>query len=222
MKAEIRYKVSRNKHFNYWFIVVVTLLVIVLGVGLYWMHSAMNISESIITGTVDKAQIKEAVTETKSVEDSSVSEEALAPIHATQTYVVFLPDYESPYLKRRVVSGQRTEEPIKKVETLLDSLKSFSGGRLFDVSPVRSVFFYNQRLVLDLNAELLPQFQDSDMRSIQTLYAIVNSLLSNLPQEEVYILFGGEVPSVLDTGFDFSQPLRQNMNLVRKPEKNDE
>lgn len=83
-------------------------------------------------------------------------------------------------------------------------------------STLRGIFVSERNEVfVDLDPSIRAAHPGGTMQELMTVYAIVNAVLTNLPNlQEVQILIGGQEADTLAGHVDLRRPLRKNESLI--------
>jgi hypothetical protein len=215
----LKYKRKRNKNFFRNIIIAFSIVVLLpVSLSLFFLFRTtidINIEDKTepITETAANNQpkaVKKALNETK--ETLKAEKENVRTLRNIRSFFIYQAQNRIPFLQKE---EKQPEIEIKDyndlVGWLLTSLKSENKHRLLNTDkPLRAVYVYEETLIVDLNIDVLEIFKNSRLKETQVLYAMVNSLLINLPYDRIRFLFGGRNPDANETKFCFERELRFN------------
>jgi hypothetical protein len=129
---------------------------------------------------------------------------------------IYLPASTPPFLREVLVDGDETLRLDLRAVRILQEITGRSDRGVWTIPPsLRAAYIYKDHLMIDLDEQCASLFRSGDLKSLQLLYSLVNSLLQSLKQEKVFILFGGRLLEE-NMGYDFSSALHFNPALVRE------
>lgn len=215
----LKYKREKNK--NFFRNVIITFSVIVLlpvSLSLFFLfRTTIDINVDDKTESLPETTLPDK-TENQDISRKMIKETRIIPEETTKilqnkrSFLLYQAQNKLPFLQKK---EQQPDMEIKDYNSLvgwlLTNLKNENNQRLLNTDkPLRAVYIYEETLIVDLNIDMLEIFQKSRLRETQILYAMVNSLLINLPYDNLRFLFGGRNPDRNESAFCFERELRFN------------
>ena len=134
---------------------------------------------------------------------------------------LYFADKEKPFLIAEERDLLHAEDAISFAKMIVTALSEGPRQDLMRTLPpetvLRALFIdQNKTAYVDLNESLKENHPGGSLAEILTIYAIVNSLVLNIPEiETVKILFDGRESMTLCGHMDLRFPMKANMLLVR-------
>lgn len=134
---------------------------------------------------------------------------------------VFSPSLRLPYLQRSNIRIDPNLPALDLVNKLVEATGLPQKVEGIYSQPVRAFYIDGDQFILDLQPGYAELMKDSNLASIQNLYALVNTILENVTQDKVLLLFQGNPPSGKLAELDLSQELFFNPTIVEPGSKSE-
>lgn len=136
-------------------------------------------------------------------------------------WTVFTPSLKKPYLQRKSIQIDPNLPSLDIVNKLVEATGLPSRVDGVYSRPVRAFYVDGNQIVLDLQPGYADLMKQTNLSSIQNLYTLVNTILENVSQEKVMILFQGKPLSDPMSQLDFDKNLPFNPSIVESGSKSE-
>lgn len=129
-------------------------------------------------------------------------------------WALFVPADKIPYLKQISIAAVESERLDVLTASLLTALAPYLQlNSTPGPQTLRAVYYLQDQLVLDLDASCRDWFALPELKAIQVLYSLVNTLSLNLKRDQIRILIGGKEQVTMDA-LDLQSVFRFNQRLI--------
>ena len=145
----------------------------------------------------------------------------LAKADKKSRWTVFTPSIRKPYLQRKSIQIDPNLPSLDIVNKLVEATGLPARVDGVYSRPVRAFYVDGSQIVLDLQPGYAELMKNSHLGSLQNLYTLVNTVLENVNQETVMILFQGKPLADPVAQLDFDKSLPFNPSIIESTSKSE-
>lgn len=136
-------------------------------------------------------------------------------------WTVFVPSIRLPYLQRSPLSINPDLPPLELLNNLVEATGLTKKVEGVYARPVRTFFVEGDRIIIDLQAGYADLLKGSDLRSVQNLFSLVNSILENVSQDRVLLLFQGKPFKLKGSELNLIREMTFNPSIIEPGSKSE-